>query len=119
MADIIAGLLDGFTNHNNKEYIESCYQTDFMLDAMLDEAVKDFSSGNIDNYIKGGKAIFTQAETILRVIDYCPDYQNEMQTFTRWIQEIAAKRVKGATEFAIENFAHNRFELLADAESIS
>ena len=50
-----------------------------MLEAAVDEAIKDFSSFNIGNYIKGGKAVFNQSEAILRVVDDCPDYREEMQ----------------------------------------
>ena len=79
VADLIAGLIDGFTGHDNKEYIRSCYNTEWLLEAALNEALKDFSSFNIENFIKGGKAIFNQSESILRVVDTCPDYRDEMQ----------------------------------------
>ena len=85
MADLIAGLIDGFTGHNHMEYIRSCYNTEFLLEAALNEAIKDFSSDHMQNFIKGGKALFNQSLSILRVVDTCPDYREEMQQFTRWI----------------------------------
>ena len=62
--------------------------------------------------------LLNEYPTILHGFSNCPDYNDTIVQFERWIMAVGADRPKLGVEIAVENLLHNRFEVLALVESV-
>ena len=84
VTEFVAGIIDGLIGKNDLPELQKCMKDSADLDRDIEEAINDFSKGDVADIIKGVQAIGRIIQEFPQDLQDCGDIQDDINRIEKW-----------------------------------
>jgi len=118
-ADFLAGFIFGFTGHDQKAYLESCYHDTPQFETDICNAVNDFSTKDNQKVIEGVQTILKDLPQLKGFMDACPNAAGDWAAISNWFKFWKGQGEMKVYSTAYKNLVANMGTVKEEASKIS
>ena len=115
-AEFVAGIIEGLIGKNDLPEIQKCLKDSGNLDQDIEEAISDFSKGDVPDIIKGVEAVGRIIQELPVDLQDCGDIQDDVTRIEKWATIF--EHPETLVETILANAIKNHEEVITDAGKI-